>query len=117
MKREIMEKSRGDVKVYVLMVPNIDVAKETSIIRKKLEDAISTYEASNNMLYSAATINSSVFKDAIEAMLKNNEHKTVQVNNASSTVAYRVELEVGKTTQYNATYYSVYADFYKYEEA
>lgn len=32
------------------------------------------------------------------------------------SVAYRVELDMGKTKQGNATYYSVYAEFYKYEE-
>lgn len=49
-------------------------------------------------------------------MFKYNEHKTVQVTNALSSVAYRVELDMGKTKQGNATYYSVYAEFYKYEE-
>ena len=116
MKTEIMERN-GHKQIYALMVSNIVIAKEVNVIRKKLEDAIRDYEASNNILYSAATIGYSEFKEAIETMFKNNKHQTVQVRNASSSVAYRIELDMGKTTQGNATYYSVYADFYKYEEA
>ena len=115
MKTEIME-NNGHEQVYELMVSNIVIAKEANVVRKKLEEAIDAYEASNKMPNSSAVISSLAFKEAIEAMLKNNEHKTVHVTNASSSVAYRVELDMGKTKQGNATYYSVFADFYKYEE-
>ena len=115
MKTEIMERNGREL-VYELMVSNIVIAKEANVVRKKLEEAIDAYEASNKMPNSSAVISSSVFKEAIETMFKHNEHKTVQVTNASSSVAYRVELDMGKTKQGNATYYSVYAEFYKYEE-
>ena len=115
MKTEIMERNGREL-VYELMVSNIVIAKEASVIRKKLEEAIDAYEASNKMPNSSAVIGSLTFKEAIETMFKYNEPKTVQVTNASSSVAYRVELDMGKTKQGNATYYSVYAEFYKYEE-
>ena len=115
MKTEIMERNGCEL-VYELMVSNIVIAKEANVIRKKLEEAIDAYEASNKMPNSSAVISSLTFKEAIETMFKYSEHKTVQVTNASSSVAYRVELDMGKTRQGNATYYSVYADFYKYEE-
>ena len=115
MKTEIMERNGREL-VYELMVSNIVIAKEANVVRKKLEEAISDYEASNKMPHSAAVIGSLTFEEAIETMFKDNKHKTVQVTNSSSSVAYRVELDMGKTTQGNATYYSIYADFYKYEE-
>ena len=115
MKTEIMERNGCEL-VYELMVSNIVIAKEANVVRKKLEEAISSYEASNKMPHSAAVIGSLTFEEAIEAMFKNNERKTVQVTNASSSVAYRVEINMGYTAQGNATYYSVYAEFYKYEE-
>ena len=115
MKTEIMEKSH-ELTIYELMVSNIVIAKEANVVRKKLEEAISDYEASNKMPHSAAAIGSLTFEEAIETMFKDNKHKTVQVTNASSSVAYRVELDMGKTKQGNATYYSVVANFYKYEE-
>ena len=115
MKTEIMERNGCEL-VYELMVSNIVIAKEANVIRKKLEEAIDTYEASNKMPNSSAVISSLTFKEAIETMLKYNMNKTVQVTNASSSVAYRVELYMAETELGNATYYSVYADFYKYEE-
>lgn len=115
MKQEIMEKN-GHELIYELMVSNIVIAKEANVVRKKLEEAIDAYEASNKMPNSSAVISSLTFKEAIETMSENNEHRTVQVTNASSSVAYRVEIYMCYTTQGNATYYSVYTDFYKYEE-
>ena len=115
MKTEVMEKLH-EATIYELMVSNIVIVKEANVVRKKLEEAIDAYEASNKMPNSSAVISSLTFKEAIETMFKNNEHKTVHVTNASSSVAYRVELDMGKTKQGNATYYSVVASFYKYEE-
>ena len=115
MKTEIMEKTGCEL-VYTLMVSNIVIAKEANVVRKKLEEAIDAYEASNKMPNSSSVIGTLTFKEAIEAMFKDNKHKTVLVTSASSSVAYRVELDMGKTKQGNATYYSVYIDFYKYEE-
>ena len=116
MKTEVMERIGCEL-VYELVVPNVVIAKEANVIRKKLEEAIDAYEASNKMPNSSAVIGSLTLKEAIEAMFEYDEHETVQVTNASSSVAYRVELDMGKTKQGNTTYYSVYAEFYKYEEA
>ena len=116
MKTEIMEKTGCEL-VYTLIVSNIVIVKEANVVRKKLEEAIDAYEASNKMPNSSSVISSLTFKEAIETMFKDNKHnKTVLVTSASSSVAYRVELDMCKTKQGNATYYSVYADFYKYEE-
>ena len=115
MKTEIMEKTGCEL-IYNLIVSNIVIAKEANIVRKKLEEVIDAYEASNKMPNSSAVISSSVFKEAIETMFKDSKHKTVLVTNASSSVAYRVELDMGHTRDGNATNYAVYVDFYKYEE-
>ena len=114
MKREILEKSH-ELTIYELMVSDLIYAKEADIIRKKLEEAIDAYEASNKMPNSSAVISSSVFKEAIKT-IKENECKIVPVTNVSSSVTYSIEVKMYYTEFGNNTYYSVIANFYKYEE-
>ena len=116
MKTEIM-KTRGERIIYKLEVPNIIITKDVNTVRKRLQEAIDAYEASNKMPNSSATISSYAFKEAIENMFKDNEPKTMHITNTSSSVAYKVELYKGDVVRGTCTtYYSIVARFYRFDE-
>lgn len=115
MKTEIMKTGRV-LTVYRLTVPNIVIiTSKISVVKKKLEEAIDSYEASNHMPNSSSVIGSSTLTKAAKAIFDGYACQTVPVTNASSSVAYRIELDMAK--QGSAVCYSVIASFYEYEEA
>lgn len=115
MKTELFNRNEA-IEIYELAVNNFVIDKEAHIIRKKLEEAIDAYEASNKMPSSSSVIDSYRFKKAIEAIFKENEHQTVFTIGSSSSVGYRIEIDCGTCTQGFTVYFLVVANFYSYEE-